>query len=172
MKKKVLFGVTALILVALVVPLVTACPAAAPVKDKIVVGMSRPLSGPLAIIGDSAFRPIYETWVPRVNDAGGIFLTEYGKKLPIETIIYDDKSDVGTMTLLTEKLILEDKVDFLWPACGTSFIFGQAPVANKYGYVLVTAEGGATSITDSLYSLPYLFVSLSFSDWYQMPGFC
>jgi branched-chain amino acid transport system substrate-binding protein len=170
-KKKVLFGVTALILVALVVPLVTACPStpAAPVKDKIVVGMSRPLSGPLAIIGDSAFRPIYETWVPRVNADGGIFLTEYGKKLPIDTIIYDDKSDVGTMTRLTEKLILEDKVDFLWPACGTAFIFGQAPIANKYGYVLVTAEGGATTIKDSLYSLPYTFVSLSFSDWYELP---
>jgi branched-chain amino acid transport system substrate-binding protein len=168
-RKKLVIGVLALILVALVVPLVTACPAATPEKDKIVVGMSRPLSGPLAIIGDSAFRPIYETWVPRVNDAGGIFLTEYGKKLPIELKIYDDKSDVGTMTMLTEKLILEDKVDFLWPACGTSFIFGQAPVANKYGYVLVTAEGGATTLTDSLYSLPYLFVSLSFSDWYQLP---
>ena len=173
MKKKVLFGVTALILAALVVPLVTACPSApvAPVKDKIVVGMSRPLSGPMAIIGDSAFRPIYETWVPLVNADGGIFLAEYGKKLPIETLIYDDKSDVGTMTMLTEKLILEDKVDFLWPACGSSFIFGQAPIANKYGYVLVTAEGGATTITDSLYSLPYLFVSLSFSSWYQMPVF-
>jgi branched-chain amino acid transport system substrate-binding protein len=170
-KKKLLFGLTALIVVALIVPLVTACPAAptAPVKDKLVVGMSRPLSGPLAIIGDSAFRPIYETWVPQVNATGGVYLTEYGKKLPIEEIIYDDKSDVGTMTRLTEKLILEDKVDFLWPACGTAFIFGQAPIANKYGYVLVTAEGGATTIKDSLYSLPYTFVSLSFSDWYELP---
>jgi branched-chain amino acid transport system substrate-binding protein len=171
MRKKLLFGVTALILVALVVPLVTACPAAptAPAKDKIVVGMSRPLSGPLAAVGVSGFRVLYETWVPMVNADGGIYLADYGKKLPIELKIYDDKSDVGTMTRLTEKLILEDKVDFLWPACGTSFIFGQAPIANKYGYVLMTAEGGATTIKDSLYSLPYLFVVLSFSDWYQLP---
>jgi branched-chain amino acid transport system substrate-binding protein len=140
-----------------------------PVKDKIVVGMSRPLSGPLAVIGDSAFKPIYETWVPEVNKAGGINVAEYGKKLPIELKIYDDKSDVGTMTRLTEKLIVEDKVDFLWPACGTAFIFGQAPIANKYGYVLVTAEGGATTIKDALPSLPYLFISLSFSDWYELP---
>jgi len=146
------------------------CPAQ-DTKDSIVVGMSRPLSGPLAIIGDSAFRPIYETWVPMVNADGGIYMSEYGKKLPIETIIYDDKSDVGTMTRLTEKLILEDKVDFLWPACGTAFVFGQAPIANKYGYVLVTAEGGATTIKDALPSLPYTFVSLSFSDWYQLPVF-
>ncbi|MCJ7654580.1 MAG: amino acid ABC transporter substrate-binding protein [Dehalococcoidia bacterium] len=174
MKKKVLFSVIALTLVALVaLPLFGACagPTAPPVKDKIVVGMSRPISGPLAIIGDSAFRPIYETWVPMVNAEGGIYMAEYGKKLPIELLIYDDKSDVGTMTRLTEKLILEDKVDFLWPACGSSFVFGQAPIANKYGYVLVTAEGGATTIKDMLPSLPYSFISLSFSDWYQLPVF-
>jgi branched-chain amino acid transport system substrate-binding protein len=140
-----------------------------PAKDKIIVGMARPLSGPLATIGDSAFRPIYETWVPEVNAAGGIYVQEYGKKLPIDLLIYDDKSDVGTMTRLTEKLILEDKVDFLWPACGTSFIFAQAPIANRYGYVLVTAEGGATTIKDMLPSMPYVFVTLSFSDWYQLP---
>lgn len=138
-------------------------------KDKIVVGMSRPLSGPLAIIGDSAFRPVYETFVKEVNAQGGVYVKKYGKKLPIELIVYDDKSDVGTMTRLTEKLIVEDKVDFLWPASGTSFVFAQAPIANKYGYVHITAEGGATSIKDMLPSLPYTFVTLSFSDWYQLP---
>jgi ABC-type branched-subunit amino acid transport system substrate-binding protein len=152
-------------------PAPTAIPTVAPAKESIVVGMSRPLSGPLAIIGDSAFKPIYETWVPMVNDEGGIYVEEYGKKLPIELIIYDDTSDPGTMARLTEKLILEDKVDFLWPACGTAFIFAQAPIANKYGYVLVTAEGGATQIKDLLPSLPYVFVTLSFSDWYQLPVF-
>ncbi|MCJ7619563.1 MAG: ABC transporter substrate-binding protein, partial [Anaerolineae bacterium] len=123
-------------------------PTIGPTKDKILVGMSRPLSGPLAIIGDSAFKPVYETWVERVNADGGIEVAEFGGKLPIELLIYDDTSDVGTMTRLTEKLILEDKVDFLWPACGTSFVFAQAPIANKYEYVLITAEGGATSIRD------------------------
>jgi branched-chain amino acid transport system substrate-binding protein len=161
------FGVCLIILISFVVFPLTAFSAAK--KDKIVVGMSRPLSGPMAQIGDSAFRPIYETWVPEVNAQGGIYVKEYGKKLPIELKIYDDKSDPGTMTRLTEKLILEDKVDFLWPACGTAFLFAQAPIANKYNYILLTAEGGATTIRDMLPSLPYLFVSLSFSDWYQIP---
>jgi branched-chain amino acid transport system substrate-binding protein len=138
-------------------------------KDKIRVGMARPLSGPLATTGDSAFKPIYDTWVPEVNADGGIYVEEYGKKLPIELVIYDDKSEVGTMTRLTEKLIVEDKVDFLWPACSTAFIFAQAPIANKYGYLLLTAEGGATTIKDMLPSLPYVFITLSFSDWYQLP---
>ncbi len=98
-------------------------------------------------------------------------MKEYGKKLPIELLIYDDKSDVGTMTRLTEKLIVQDKVDFLWPACGTAFLFAQAPIANKHGYILLTAEGGATQVKEMLRSLPYVFVGLSFSDWYQLPVF-
>lgn len=149
----------------------TVAPTIGPTKDKIVVGMARPLSGPLAVIGDSAFKPIYDTWVPKVNDEGGVYVEEYGGKLPIELLVYDDTSDVGTMTRLTEKLILEDKVDFLWPACGTSFIYAQAPIANKYDYVLVTAEGGGTTITPLLPSMPYVFLTLSFSDWYQLPVF-
>jgi branched-chain amino acid transport system substrate-binding protein len=172
-KKKVLFSVIALALVALVaLPLFSgACTTQQAAKDEIVVGMSRSLSGPIAIIDDSAFRPIYETWVPMVNAEGGVYLSELGKSLPIRTIIYDDKSDVGTMTRLTEKLILEDKVDYLWGGGGTSFIFGQAPIANKYGYVLPTSEGGATTLMDALPSFPYLFVNLSFSNWYELPVF-
>jgi len=150
-------------------PTTTPPTTAPPTKDKLVIGMARPLSGYQAIVGDSAFRPIYETLVPMWNADGGIYMSEYGKKLPVDLLIYDDKSDVGTMTRLTEKLILEDKVDFLWPSCGTSFVFGQAPIANKYGYVLLTAEGGATTITDSLPSLPYSFISLSYSNWYELP---
>jgi len=162
-------GVCIILLVSFIVYPLTA--SAQKKKDKIVFGMSRPLSGPMAQIGDSAFRPIYETFFKEVNDQGGIFVKEYGKKLPVEVKVYDDKSDPGTMTRLTEKLILEDKVDFLGPACGTAFLFAQAPIANKYNYILMTAEGGATSITPMLPSLPYLFISLSFSDWYQIPVF-
>jgi branched-chain amino acid transport system substrate-binding protein len=174
-KKKVLFSLIALVLVALIaVPLFAACaPTPAPpgpaAKDKIVVGMARSLSGPLSPIESSGFGPVYGAWVPEVNADGGIFVAEYGKKLPVELKIYDDKSDVGTATRLTEKLILEDKVDFLWSSNSTAMIFAQAPIANKYDYLLLTFEGGATTMRDSLYSLPYVFINLSFSDWYELP---
>ncbi len=140
-------------------------------KDKIRVGMSSAISGSQAQVRASAFDPVYKTFIKEVNASGGVMVQEYGKKLPIDITVYDDKTDVGTMTRLTEKLIVEDKVDFLWPACGTSFIFAQAPIANKYNYLLITAEGGATSIRDMLPSLPYVFVTLSFSDWYELPTF-
>jgi len=140
-----------------------------PTKDSIVIGASRPLSGPNATIGDAAFGPIMQMWEQKVNAEGGIYVEEYGKKLPIEYIIYDDATDVGTAVRLTEKLIVEDKVDILFPSCGTAFISAQSPIANKYGYVLLTAEGGATIMTDALYGLPYVFVNLPYSDNYQLP---
>ncbi len=174
MKNKVFFSLIALILAALVaLPLFAACAGqpAAPAKDKIVVGMARSLSGPLSPIEGSGFGPVYAAWVPEVNAAGGIFVTEFGKKLPLELLIYDDKSDVGTAARLTEKLILEDKVDCLWSSNSTAMIFAQAPIACKYDHLLMTMEGGATTIKDALPSLPYAFINLSFSDWYQLPVF-
>ena len=140
-----------------------------PTKDKIIIGAARPLSGPWSSIGNSALGPIMTLWQEEVNADGGIYVEEYGKKLPIEYLIYDDTSDLGTMVRLTEKLIVEDKVDILFPACGSSMIQAQAPIANKYEMVYLTAEGGATTMKDSLPGMPYVFVNLSFSDWYQLP---
>jgi branched-chain amino acid transport system substrate-binding protein len=140
-------------------------------KDSIVVGAARPLSGAWASIGDTAFGPIMTLWQDEVNADGGIYVAEYGKKLPIEYIVYDDTSDLGTMVRLTEKLIVEDNIDVLFPACGSSMIQAQGPIANKYEMVYLTAEGGATTMKDSLPGMPYVFVCLSFSDWYQLPVF-
>ena len=138
-------------------------------KDKIVIGAARSLSGPLAVVEGAAFGPIFKMWVDEVNADGGIYIKEYDKKLPIETLIYDDKSDLGTMTRLLEKLIVEDKVDFVFPPCSTAMLFAAAPIANKYGYILMGAEGGATKLKEIVSGLPYFFSTLNFSDHNQVP---
>ncbi len=167
--KKLLIPVVLLLVCAFVLSACASGTPKLPAKDKIIVGMSRPLSGPLQAVGDSAFKPIYDTMVKMWNDEGGIYIAEYGKKLPIELKVYDNKSEIPTMTKQIEQLILQDKVDYLWAPCGTADIFAAAPLANKYQKVLLTMEGGASSMVGMLPSLPYVFVSLSFSDWYQMP---
>jgi branched-chain amino acid transport system substrate-binding protein len=143
------------------------CGEKAPEKDKIVIGAARPLSGPLAQIGDYAMGPIMEMWAEAVNANGG--LNVGGKKLPVELKIYDDTSDLGTSQRLVEKLILEDKVDFLFPNCSTAFLYASAPLANKYKYVYLGAEGGCTTLTAMLPELPYVFGVLNYSDYYQIP---
>jgi len=172
-KKKVFFSLIVLTLLALVaVPLFSGCaraPTPPPEKDKIVFGAVRPLSGPLNFFEQFGMGPVYKLWVDQVNAKGGIYVREYDKQLPIEVLTYDDGSDMGKMTRLLERLILEDKVDFVFPPCSTAFLYAAAPIFNKHGYILFGGEGGATSITAQLPSLPYVFMPLNYSDHYQVP---
>ncbi len=156
MKKKILFGVFVFSLVMVFLA------GTAAAKDKIVIGQAISLSGPVAGGVAIAGGPIYELWVEEVNKNGGIYVEEYGKKLPVELKRYDDKSDIGTMTNLLEKLILEDKVDFVFPPWGTAWLFAAAPIANKYGYILIGGPGGAAKLKEL--SLPYFFQVLNFSE--------
>ena len=142
-----------------------------PEPDEIVVGMSRDVMGTFEL---TAFGPTYDAYFDMVNTAGGIHLKEYDEvgdecSVNITKLIKDDFNSTATARTNTIALIQVDKVDFLFGACGTSFIYVQAPVANDNNFVLMTAEGGATDLQTLLYGMPYVFVNLSFSDWYQLP---
>lgn len=137
--------------------------------EKLVFGGARSLSGPLAFFDETAFGPIYRMWVEEVNDRGGIYVEEFGKQIPVELKIYDDTSDVGTMTNMLERLILEDEVDFILPPTSTAGLFAAGPLAQEYGYVLIGAEGGCSSIVDDLAEMEYFFSSLNFAD-HQVPA--
>jgi branched-chain amino acid transport system substrate-binding protein len=165
MKKKILVALW--MMVSIVLFLVYAPLNAAPVKDKIVIGQAVSLTGPLGPSNAVVSTPYYDLWVKDVNAEGGIYVKEYGKKLPVELLIYDDKSDTGTMTRLLEKLILEDKVDFILPPWSTAMLFAAAPIANKYKYILIGGAGGAEKLKDL--KLPYFFQSLNFSET-QVPA--
>jgi len=144
--------------------LLMAFPLVAHSKDKIVIGQAASLSGPLG--GDYTFScaPYYDFWVKVVNAEGGIYVKEYGKKLPVELKVYDDKSDIGTMTRLMEKLIMEDKVDFVFAPWSTAFTFAAAPVANKHGYILMCNGAGAMKLKEFAADLPYYFQTLNFAE--------
>ena len=160
MKKKVLFALWGILPV--VMFMVCAPVHAAAAKDKIRIGQAVSLTGPLGPSNAVVSTPYYDLWVKDVNAEGGIYVKEVGKKLPVELLIYDDKSDTGTMTRLLEKLILEDKVDFILPPWSTAMLFAAAPIANKYGYILIGGAGGAEKLKDL--KLPYFFQSLNFSE--------
>jgi branched-chain amino acid transport system substrate-binding protein len=137
-------------------------------KDKIRIGRAASLTGPNSIIAKSASVPVYDMWVDEVNARGGIYVKEYGKKLPLELIVYDDQSDRERMVQLLIKLMEEDKVDFVFPPSNTTFHFAAAPVANQHGYILMGAEGAALQIMEFAAALPYFFPVLNFADT-QMP---
>src|SRR3972149_7713995 len=64
------------------------------------------LSGPMAGAAMSTTVGQYQLWEKRVNADGGIMLSKYGKKVPIELVIYDSRMDDNENIKLTEKLIL------------------------------------------------------------------
>ncbi len=138
-------------------------------KDKIVIGWARSFSGILAKQGETCFNPIAEMWIEEVNSRGGLYVEEYGKRLPIEVIKYDTKSDTGTMTRLMEKLMVEDKVDFIFPPISTANLFAAAPVANKHGYILMGMEGGASHLEEYMDKFPYFFSNLNYAK-HQVPA--
>jgi branched-chain amino acid transport system substrate-binding protein len=83
----------------------------------------------------------YKLWVKDVNAAGGIMLSSIGKKLPVEVVEYDDRSNSDELVKALERLITQDKVDFVFPPWGTAFSLASGPIFNRAGYpqLLVTA---------------------------------
>ncbi len=134
-----------------------AFPPAAHSKDKILIGCAISLSGPYAPGAEMTQIPNYKMWVEEVNAKGGIFVKEYGKRLPVELVIQDDKSEIGTAIKIQEKLILQDKVDLLLPPWGTAMHFAVAPVANKYGYPLIGPTISSEKLREVAHKIPYFF---------------
>jgi branched-chain amino acid transport system substrate-binding protein len=162
MKKQWFFSLMAVTMVMFFLCSVTQ--ATPPAKDKIRVGWVTSLSGVNASSVPVTSGNVYTMWVEEVNARGGLYIKEYGKKLPLEVTKYDDKSDVGTMTKLLEKTIVEDKVDLIFSPWDTAFLFASAPIANKHKMVLLGGSGGAKKLRKVASKLPYFFAVLNFSE--------
>jgi branched-chain amino acid transport system substrate-binding protein len=130
-------------------------------KDKIVIGNAISLSGPYAAGAITTQTNPYDMWVKEVNAQGGIYVKEYGKKLPVEIIRYDDKSDMGTVVKLVEKLILDDKVDLLLPPWSTAMNFAIAPIVTKYKYPVLGVTVDSMKLKEMAPSIPYFFIVLN-----------
>jgi len=81
-------------------------------RDFILLGHPNPSTGPLAGFGEAT------PWadakaIEAINKKGGIFIKEYGKKVPIKVKHVDTESDPTKAAELTAKLILKDKVDLM-----------------------------------------------------------
>jgi len=101
-------------------------------KKEILIGSNLPLTGILAGAGIEQ-RWAYQTAVDDINKAGGIYIKEYGKKLPVRLIVADDASDPGKAASAVERLIKQKKVDLLLG--GFAAPFGVIPgciTAEKY----------------------------------------
>jgi branched-chain amino acid transport system substrate-binding protein len=109
-------------------------------QETIKIGWAISKTGPFGPGAAVTTLPNYQVWVKDVNDKGG--LTVGGKKMKIEVIEYDDRSNSEEMIKAVERLATQDKVDFILPPWSTGMNLAAAPVFNKYGYphLAVTAN--------------------------------
>ena len=144
-------------------------------KDKIVIRAVRPQTGHFALFEQTAFGPNYKMWVDMVNQNGGLYVKSLDRKLPIEMIVYDDASDIENATRLFEQIVSRDKPDLVLGPQSTGFLFACAPIAQKYGYLLLGAEGGGLELEKKFktmredYGEVTTFVPLSYS-YTQVPA--
>jgi branched-chain amino acid transport system substrate-binding protein len=126
-----------------------------PPRDRILLGASLSLTGGYAPFGTEEKWALEEI-VKKTNDSGGVYLLGYDKKLPVELIIYDSKSDIPTILANIEKLTNVDKVDLLIGETGSHFGLALAPVVEQNKIPIV----GVLATTEKIFVPPtyrYLF---------------
>jgi len=106
--------------------------AAASAQDKVKIGYAISKTGPNAGGASITQIPNYEMWVKDVMAKGGLMMG--GKRVPIEVVEYDDRSNSEEAVRAVERLVTQDKVDLLFPPWGTGLNLAVGPVFNKYGY--------------------------------------
>lgn len=125
-------------------------------STKIVFGAPISLTGSTAKEGAQT-KNGYELWVEAVNKAGGIPVG--GQRYLVDLKVLDDQSSGETSAQLAEKLIKEEKVNFLLGPYGTTPTFNDARVAEQNGIPMVEGNGAAERIFNQGYK--YTFGVLS-----------
>jgi branched-chain amino acid transport system substrate-binding protein len=136
--------------------------AAADPPKSIRIGYALSLSGVNAQGAATTTLPGYDLWVKDVNDKGGIMVKEFGKRIPVEVVAkYDDTSNVDTLLRLEEKLMSQDKVDFVLPPWSTGFNLATAPIFAKYGYPQLAVTANSNDEEQLVKQFPTLFFFLN-----------
>jgi branched-chain amino acid transport system substrate-binding protein len=106
----------------------------------------------------------YETWREWANDEyGGIKVGD--QRCKAEIVYYDDETDPDTSAKLIEKLINEDKVDFLLGPYSSTITLGTSAIAEKYGVIMVEAHGASDALFER--GFENLFAVLTPASYYS-----
>ena len=114
--------------------------AAQEIPKEIRVGDIVSFTGPYATFGINSFgvKAAFED----VNKEGGVYVKEYGKKLPVRYIVADNESDATKAATLAEDLIVRDKVHVLtMGGCPMPLSTPVNTVAERYKLPFIGATG-------------------------------
>ena len=86
-----------------------------PAPEFIEIGASIPLTGKFGSLG-SQVKVGYDYAIADINAAGGVFVAEYGTKIPLRLTAYDDESDPTKAVSNLEKVFSEQNWWLTWVA--------------------------------------------------------
>ena len=129
--------------------------------DEIVIGSAISLTGKYATNGVHAQKG-YEYAIAKIKENGGVKVD--GKCYNFRVIYYDDESKGDRGATLAERLINQDKVQFMLGPYSSGMTKAIAPVTEKYKIPMVEAEGASRSLFNKGYK--YIFAVLSTSEQY------
>jgi len=120
------------------------------------------LGAPLGLTGSLTKESIltqqgYNLWLDWINAQGGIVVN--GVKHPVTIKYYDDTSNSNQSAVLMQKLITEDKANFLLGPYGSGATATDAAIAEQNQIPMVEANGAAQAIFNQGYK--YTFGVLS-----------
>jgi len=130
-----------------------------PPKEKIVIGFPLSETGMLAVEAISKHLWMWALAIDYINEAGGVYVKEYGRRLPIHYIYYDDRSEIEYAIKILEKLATEDKVDLMLPPLTDALLYPAIPIFEKYSYPCLTHTNAG---------LPYVLVDKEYEWFYHM----
>jgi branched-chain amino acid transport system substrate-binding protein len=117
-------------------------------RGPIKIGMSLPLSGPVADNSKSGYQG-YQAWADQVNAHGGLL----GRQ--VKLVVLDDGFEQNTAVSDYNKLIGQEHVDLLLGTFSSFLNLPVAQVAERNKYVYIEPSGGADSIFER--NFKYLF---------------
>jgi len=135
--------------------------AAAAECGKIEVGAAISLTGKYATNGVHT-KNGYEFAIKKIADNGGVKVGD--KCYNFNVTYYDDESKGDRAATLAERLINQDKVQYMLGPYSSGMTKAIAPVTEKYKIPMIEAEGASRSLFNKGYK--YLFAVLSTSEQY------
>lgn len=129
--------------------------------EEIVIGNPIAMTGPNNAGAGLSQIPSYDLWVADVNAAGGIYVEEYDQQIPVRIERVDDTSDVGTAVQLTQQMIADENIHFIFPPWGTAFNFAIAQDITDAQTPVIGCTVGSRELVENSSQYPYFYTLLN-----------
>lgn len=136
--------------------LISTVSAVTPAPEFIKIGLMAPLTGPWSFIGAHLEKGAIIA-VEEINNKGGVYVAQYGKRIPIKLISADDKASIDEGVAVVKRLIFLDKVDLIIGIYDTPEAMAVVPIAVEAKVPIIFDGGGSMRnvVKDYSYAFHY-----------------